>query len=169
MERGLLDLCLAGLRRLEQAGCVIAEATLGVGRETTWDSFVTLRQGFTGGKLAPYFADPATRDALKPEALWEIEGGLRRSAVDLFAASRQRSAVYAAYRAAFERFDFLALPSAQVFPFDATLPWPPEIAGWRWTATTAGWRSLPAPASPAARPSRCPWASAPRGYRPVCN
>lgn len=30
--------------------------------------------------------------------------------------------------ALFERYDFLVMPSTQVFPFDVDLPWPTEIA-----------------------------------------
>ena len=32
-------------------------------------------------------------------------------------------------RAFFERYDYFMLPSAQVFPFDATTDWPKAIAG----------------------------------------
>src|SRR3546814_2878502 len=37
--------------------------------------------------------------------------------------------IYEAFRKAFETFDFLALPTAQVFPFDVEQHWPREIAG----------------------------------------
>lgn len=129
MQAGMLDLCLSGLRRLEAAGCQIQEASLGIGRETIWSSFVALRQVVMAGNLAAFYSDPASRPALKPEAIWEIEGGLKLSAVDLYAASAQRSAVYQGFRMLFERFDFLAMPSAQVFPFDAALHWPTQVAG----------------------------------------
>ena len=29
----------------------------------------------------------------------------------------------------FDKYDFLVLPTAQVFPFDANISWPKEIAG----------------------------------------
>ncbi|MCK8785291.1 amidase [Roseomonas sp. NAR14] len=144
METGMLDLCLGGLRRLEAAGCTIEEARLGIGRDVIWDSFVALRQGFMAGSLRGLYADPAARARLKPEAVWEIEGGLRRSAADLFEASARRSAVYRAFRDALRHHDFLALPSAQVFPFDAALHWPAEVAGvamdsyHRWMEVVAG-------------------------------
>ena len=40
-----------------------------------------------------------------------------------------RAKWYAAISALFERFDVLALPTAQVFPFDAATHWPQEVAG----------------------------------------
>ena len=144
MEAGMLDLCLTGLRRLEATGCAIEPATLGVSRDVIWDSFVTLRHGLLAGRWRDAFADPGLRQKFKPEAVWEIEAGLRLSAVDFFAASVQRSAVYQAFQDAFAQYDFLALPSAQVFPFDAAVHWPTEIAGvamdsyHRWMEIVAG-------------------------------
>jgi amidase len=127
MAPGLLDRSLAGLRRLTACGCIIEEATLGLDRETIWDAFVILRQVLLAGALKTLHADTASRAKLKPEAVWEIEGGLRRSGVELYAASVTRSSVYQAFRALLQRFDVLALPTAQVAPFDATLDWPKAI------------------------------------------
>ena len=44
-------------------------------------------------------------------------------------ASVQRTAVYQAFRKLYQRFDVLAAPRAQVFPFAAGERWPREIAG----------------------------------------
>jgi amidase len=161
MEAGMLELCLSGVRRLEDAGCVIEPARLDIGRETIWDSFVRLRQGFVAGGLIGLYGDAAKRDKLKPEARWEIEGGSRLSAVDLYAASAQRSAVYQAFRSALQQYDFLAMPTAQVFPFDAGLAWPAQVAGvsmdsyHRWMEIVAG-PSL----------AGCPTAAVPAGFGP---
>jgi amidase len=161
MEAGMLDLCLSGLRRLEDVGCVIEPARLDIGRETIWDSFVRLRQGFVAGGLIGLYGDAAKRDKFKPEARWEIEGGSRLSAVDLYAASARRSAVYQAFRSALQQYDFLAMPSAQVFPFDARLAWPKTVGGvamdsyHRWMEIVAG-PSL----------AGCPTAAVPAGFGP---
>ena len=134
METGMLDLCLGSLRRLESAGCVIEDASLGVSRERIWDSFVKLRSCIAAGSLGAFYADPAKRDLLKPEAIWEIENGLNLSATDVFAASIGRSEVYQSFQTAFRTFDFLALPTAQVFPFDAKQHWPRDVAGVTMTS-----------------------------------
>jgi amidase len=44
-------------------------------------------------------------------------------------ASHSRSDWYRALGKLFEQFDFLAIPTAQVFPFDAQVHWPREING----------------------------------------
>jgi amidase len=66
---------------------------------------------------------------LKPEAIWEAERARVLTAPEIYAASVTRSAWYRTLLSLFERFDFLALPTAQVFPFDVTLHWPREVAG----------------------------------------
>lgn len=129
MAPGMLALCRSGLDRLTAAGVTIEAATLGIDRETIWRSITTLRQAFQAGRLGPLYHDPAKRAQMKPEAVWEIERGFALRATDVYDASVDRSAVYTAFRAAFATYDFLALPTAQVFPFAATQPWPGEIAG----------------------------------------
>jgi amidase len=47
----------------------------------------------------------------------------------MMAASVERSAFYQHVLGLFERFDFLALPTAQVWPFPVEWRWPKEIAG----------------------------------------
>ena len=47
----------------------------------------------------------------------------------MLAASGQRSAFYQRMLALLARFDFLALPTAQVWPFDAAQRWPRSIDG----------------------------------------
>jgi len=61
--------------------------------------------------------------------VWEVEGGLELGGGALFEAGQIRSAWYQALIDLFERFDYLALPTAQVFPFSVELDWPKEIAG----------------------------------------
>ena len=138
------NMCPGALRRLEVPGCIVEPTSLSIGREATGDTFVTIRHGLNAGALAWLYHDKRTRVLLKPEARGEIEGGLRLSAADMYAASMQRSAVYRAWCILFDSFNFLALPSAQVFPFDAGLHWPGEIADvamdsyHRWMEIVAG-------------------------------
>jgi amidase len=75
-----------------------------------------------------HYTDPGKRALLKPEVIWEVETGLKLSAYDVTAASVVRSAWYAAARRLFARYDFLVMPTAQVFPFDAGETWPRKIA-----------------------------------------
>ena len=58
-----------------------------------------------------------------------MEQGFQLTAAHLYEATVQRTAVYQAFRRLFERYDYLAAPSAQVFPFPAEQHWPREVAG----------------------------------------
>jgi amidase len=66
---------------------------------------------------------------LKPEAQWEVEGGLRLTGAEVASAFAARTQWYEAVRKLFLRFDYLLIPSAQVFPFDADVHWPKSING----------------------------------------
>lgn len=159
MEPGVLALCEAALRRAEAAGIVVEETSLGFDAEALWQAFVTLRQATSGAALKPLYDDPRKQAQLKPEALWEIEGALRLTAPDIRRATEIRTAWYGAALALFRRYDALALPTAQVFAFDAALHWPREIAGrsmdsyhrWMEVSAYATMAGLPAAAVPVGR------------------
>lgn len=114
--------------------------------ERLWEAWVALRQWMVAGNLAPLHADPAKRDLLKPEARWEVEGGLALSALDVHHANQTRSAWHARLLELFETYDFLALPSAQVFPFPVEQAWPREVAG-RAMDTYHRWMEVVVPGS----------------------
>jgi amidase len=159
MEPGVLARCEGALKSLEGIGCIVEPALPRFDFELLWRAFVTLRHFAIGGKLKPLYDDPAKRTLMKPEAQFEVEGFLRLTGPALHAAAVTRSAWYAALLDLFERFDFLALPSAQLFPFDANWHWPKEIAGrtmdsyHRWMEVVAG-----------VTMSGCPAISVPAGF-----
>ncbi len=128
-EPGVLELSRSALRALEAVGCVIDEVRLDHPMDRMWQSWLVLRAFQVGSVLKQHHADPAKRALMKPEAIWEIERGARLSAYELADASAERSAWYQAVTALFARHDYLVLPSAQVFPFDAKVHWPRQIAG----------------------------------------
>jgi len=145
-EPGVLDLCRAGLTAFGDIGCHVEDTSLGFSADRLWDTWVTLRHFLVAGRLGGFYADPAKRAQLKPEAIWEIENGLALSGKDVFAASVERSAWYAHLIALFERYDYLVLPSAQVFAFDAKQHWPSEIAG-KQMDTYHRWMEVVVPAA----------------------
>ncbi|MES2255742.1 MAG: amidase [Pseudomonadota bacterium] len=128
-EPGVLDVCRDALKTFESLGCVVETAMPDAAPDAAWQAFVRLRQWQQGGAIAAYYADPAKRALLKPEAIWEIEGGMKLSAYDVSAASVVRSAWSASVRRLFERYDYLLMPTAQAFPFDVGETWPHAIAG----------------------------------------
>ncbi len=129
MEDGILALCEGGLRHLADAGLVVEPHVPAFDFEALWQAFVALRHFMVGGKLKALYDDPEKREKLKFAVRWEIEGGQRLSAYALYEASTVRSAWYASVLRLFEHFDYLALPTAQVFPFPLEEEWPQTIAG----------------------------------------
>jgi amidase len=128
-EPGVLDVCKTALKVFENFGCVVEEAQPDYPLDAVWRAVLSIRGWQQGGALLGFYNDPAKRALLKPEAIYEIETGLKLSAYDITAASVVRSEWYQAVRRFFERYDYFIIPTAQVFPFDADLHWPQEIAG----------------------------------------
>ncbi len=150
-EPGVLELCREALKSFESIGCTIDEARLPVPPSQLWDSWTTLRHWLVAGDLEAPYLDPERRARMKPEARWEVERGRALSAVEVYRASVTRSAWYRAATALFSRFDYLLLPSAQVFPFDARERWPRTINGVVMD-TYHRWMEVVVPASLLAAP-----------------
>jgi amidase len=129
IEPGILDACESGLKKLAALGCGVEPARLGYPPEKVWQTWLTWRRWLVAGRIAPFYADPAKRAHIKPEARWEAEQGEGLSGADVFAASVARTAFYQHLLGLFEHYDFLVLPSAQVWPFDAEWDWPKTING----------------------------------------
>jgi len=129
MESGVLDTCEQALQRLAGTGAVVEPLSLGFAPERIWDAWMTLRWWLNRNRIAPYLTQPANRARIKPEALWEHDNGATLTASDVMAASVERTAFYQHVLRLFERVDFLALPSAQVWPFPVEERWPKTVAG----------------------------------------
>lgn len=129
VEPGILDLCEAALGRFAEASFLTEPLLPDFDFEALWQAFVTLRQATSGSALKIHYDDPRKRALLKPEAVWEVEQALRLTAPQIRAASVVRTSWYRALLSLFERFALIALPTAQVFPFDVATHWPREVAG----------------------------------------
>lgn len=182
IEPGILDLCEAALADLEGAGWSVEPAAPAFDWESLWRSFVVLRQFNVFGRWAETCADPAKRALMKPEMRWEIAGGAALDAAALARATQVRGAWYAVALALLERYDALALPTAQVFPFPVEWAWPREIAGremdsyHRWMevvvpGTMAGLPvvNVPAGFDAAGRPMGLQLIGRPRGDRALLD
>ncbi len=157
LEPGILDVCVQALNRLQGLGCAVEPATLGTPPELVWDAWRVWRRWLVAARIAPHLVNPANHALIKPEALWEHTQAQGLSGAQVLAASTERSAFHQQLLTQFERFDFLALPSAQVWPFDLALRWPTHIAGremdtyHRWMEATiyATFAGLPCISVPA--------------------
>jgi amidase len=128
-EPEILDLCRTALKTFEALGCVVEEAKIEAAAEPAWQAMVKLRAWQQGGAILANYRNPAERALLKPEAVWEVETALPLSAYDIAAASTARTTWSMAVNRLFGRFDYLVLPSAQLFPFPVDERWPKTVAG----------------------------------------
>jgi len=128
-EPGVLELCEAATRVFADLGCIVEAAAPAYPLERLWRDFVTLRSWHIASGDAALYRDEAKRALLKPELIWEIERGLALTGQDVAEASVGRSDWYRAVALFFSAFDFILLPSAQLFPFPVEWRWPREIAG----------------------------------------
>ena len=157
METGVLDTCRAALTQMADLDVVVEDIPAPFDRDAIWGSWTTLRSWAVAGGLAAFYDDPSKRDHLKDTAIWEIERGLAMSAMDVHRASVVRSDWFKTSAQIFESYDVLALPSAQMWPFDVTYDWPREIAGqamdtyhrWMEVVIAASLIGLPAVCVPA--------------------
>jgi amidase len=159
MEAGVRELCREALRTLESMGCIVEEVKTDFDAEAIWKAWITLRSWTAGAKLRPHYDNPKTRDLLKPAAQWEVEEGYKLSAFDIVAASEVRNAWYREVRKLFQRYDYMTLPSASVFPFPVETNYPTEIAGTKMD-TYHRWMQVVIPITM----SGCPSLSIPVGF-----
>ncbi|WP_353238489.1 amidase [Limnohabitans sp.] len=157
MEEGVLEVCESALNSFSGMGCTVDEARLGMPPEQIWQTWLVWRQALVGPRIATLLVNPANRAHIKAEALWEHDQSLTHTGAQLMSASASRTRFYLSMLQLFEKFDVLAIPVAQVWPFDVSLRWPQSIAGrsmdtyHRWMevviyATLAGLPSISVPA-----------------------
>ncbi len=158
-DPGVLDLCKGALKVFEALGCIVEPAMPDYPLEPVWKSWCTIRAWQIASEFNEPYANPAKRALMKPELQWEIETGLKISALEIADAFRVRSAWYHAVRRFFEEYDFMIAPAGQVFPFDATIHWPKDV-GCAAMDTYHRWMEVMIPISM----SGCPALSAPAGF-----
>ena len=128
-ENGVLDLCKTSLKYFDQVGCEVEEALPKFDFNKLWDCWLKLRAFLISGKLNIFYSNPEMRSKLKPEAIWEIEQGHSLNPSQVYAASEVRTAWAMEMNRLFETYDYLAMPTAQVFPFAAEEHWPKSVGG----------------------------------------
>lgn len=144
MEPGILDLCRAALRQMEELGAIVEEIAPPFPAEKLWHAWVTLRAMLNANAFRDRYDDPAKRALIKPETIWEIEQGQTLSAQAVYEASVIRSAYYARMARLFTTYDAVALPTAQVWPFPVEWRWPQNI-GARAMDTYHRWMEVVIP------------------------
>jgi amidase len=129
MESGVLEVCQDALKVLETTGCSVDTTSLGMQPEEIWDAWLVWRKALAGANTGAYAHLPNWREKVKPEAQWEYDQSLDLTGNQLMKASATRTRFYQSMLSLFESFDVLAIPTAQVWPFDIKERWPQNIAG----------------------------------------
>ena len=157
MDVGLLAQQESALAHFRTLGAAVEPAVLDFDLEQLWEAWLDLRSLQVAGNNLALYTDQAKRALLKPEAVWEIERGMRLSGMRIYEAAKVRSAWYQQLRGLLERFDYLVMPSTQVYPFAVELDWPHTIGAremdtyhrWMEVVIAATMAGLPALAVPA--------------------
>ena len=152
METGVMELCSTSFASFESIGCKVDEARLDFAPERIWEIWLTLRHASLAGSLGDSYLNPAKRALMKPELIWEIGGGMKLPVTAFYKASAARSALYDAFNNMFTHFDFVLLPTAQVFPFSVNAHWPDKISGKNMD-TYHRWMEVVIPASLSGSPA----------------
>jgi amidase len=145
MEAGVLDVCEKALKTFPSFGVEVEKIAPPYDPAVLWENVWLPLRHFTSQALRPFYEDPEKRALLKPEAVFEYEGGSKYGSREIYAASVKRTEWFHALLKVFEKYDYVAVPTAQVFPFDKMVPWPKEIAGkkmdtyHRWMEVVTHW------------------------------
>ncbi|MDA1369638.1 MAG: amidase [Proteobacteria bacterium] len=145
MEPGVLDLCDASLADVSSAGARMEATQPNFTLSDLWFCWTTLRHSGRAS-MKTFYDNPATRAQLKPEVIWEIEQSMLLTDSDRSQANRIRGDWYRELNRLFSVYDFLVLPTAQVFPYPKDTTWPREING-RAMDTYHRWMEVVIPGS----------------------
>jgi Asp-tRNA(Asn)/Glu-tRNA(Gln) amidotransferase A subunit family amidase len=128
MEAGILELCQSNLETITEAGANVESVMPRIGMSDLWFSWTTLRHNSRESMLG-FYNNSTTRAQLKTDVIWEIEQYLGLGENDVANANMIRRDWYTELDRLFGTYDFLVLPTSQVFPFSKESPWPTEING----------------------------------------
>lgn len=145
MENGILALCENSLRTLESAGASVNSVSPRFSLSDLWECWTTLRHSGRSS-YRRYYDDPQAKAVLKPELIWEIEQSMQLTQADVNRANQIREGWYQELERLFGQFDFLAIPTAQVFPYSKHVTWPQYI-GDRKMDTYHRWMEVVVPGS----------------------
>lgn len=135
LEDGILSLCeLAMKESLEGKKCAIVESVVDeiFPLSRLWTSWNRIRSGTTASMFSQFYDLDiilGENSVIKKELQWEIKQGLETSEAMLEQAGQDRNDFAKCLEPIFAKYDVLALPSAQLFPFPQEWRWPTKIEG----------------------------------------
>jgi amidase len=125
VDREVRDICATAVRRFEDLGAVVEDASPDLGNIA--EAFLTLRsQHYVVDRelmLEKY------RDLIKPDIIWNTELGLKQTPSQIATAERERAALFRRCAQFFATWDLLVTPGASTPAFDVNLRMPTAIDG----------------------------------------
>ena len=127
IEKEILDICENKLKELEKINIKVEELKPKINNEFLWKSWTTLRaKSIFEDTLAMNILDI---NSMTYQAIWEYNQGKEINSEDIQSAIDKKQQCLNQIDLIFRNFDFLAIPSAQVYPFDKNLQFPKNING----------------------------------------
>lgn len=152
-EEGILSLCLSSLDMMKSRGIMIDDIneqhTTKMPLPKLWDAWNCIRFAMAAHTFTSMFEVKSLlgdSSSIKDELKWEISKGLSVSKEELQHAKKVQEEYVTFLDDLFETYDFLALPSAQVWPFEASQAWPRAI-GEKKMDTYHRWMEVCVPVS----------------------
>ena len=123
-----MDLCEKKLNELDKTQMHVSSLVSDINTNMLWDSWTTLR----AKNIFDYLTEMKleVNEELGLPVRWEYEKGRGLKSKDIEVSLDQRNECNIVVEKLFMKYDFLAIPSAQVFPFDKSLEYPDQIAGY---------------------------------------
>ena len=125
LEDGIEDMCNKKLKELEKNNLSIVLPDIKINTDYLWQSWICLRsKSIYNDTLAMNIKNI---DDMTEQAIWEYKKGSKIKDDDIDIAIKQKLDCFNQVEKLFDKFDFLALPSAQIFPFDKKIQYPSEL------------------------------------------
>ncbi len=126
VEKDILEICETKLKDLEKINLRVENLKPKINTDILWKSWTTLRaKSIYEDTLAMNISDISS---MTYQAIWEYNKGKEIKAEGLQIALNQKQECLNQINLIFENFDFLVLPSAQIFPFDKNIQFPKNVS-----------------------------------------
>ena len=124
-ENGIIEMCENQLKNLNNYKLEIEPLKSNITSNDLWESWNILRAKSIFDDIVSMKIDDINK--MTQQAIWEFEKGKKIEKEDIDGALKQKISCQNEIEKLFEKYDFLILPSAQVFPFDKNLQYPDKI------------------------------------------
>lgn len=151
MEPGIQSLCRSALDKFRDAGVAIDDVFEPLfDAFKLWESWTTIRSKIISTIAIDEYGEASflgTNTKVKKELVWEVLRGLDLSDARVAEAASIANEWSECVVCVLEKYDALALPTAQVWPFDSEMEWPKSIDGSIEMDTYHRWMEVVVPAT----------------------